>query len=141
MVEPIITLAASEILKLAFDEFIKSSSGEVAKKLTSEALNKARELRYKIVSWFKDKQDVKAEKAIIEIQDHGSLEALNELTAYLNDAMEKDPAFTQGIRQFAQQINNIQSQNTSNRQYNSYGRDMINIEHIQGNPRIGGSQS
>lgn len=139
MTDPIVTVAAAEILKLAFNEFIKTSAGETAKKLTGEALMKAGELRQKIVSWFQNKQDVKAEKAIIAIQEQGSLEALNKLTTYLDDEMEAKPVFAQDLQQSAQQIVNIQSQSTSNRQYNNYGRDMINIEHIQGNPRMGGS--
>jgi hypothetical protein len=48
-----------------------------------------------------------------------------------------DAAFVQTLQQLAEQIINIQ--NTSERQYNNYGRDQINIENITGNPRIGGS--
>ena len=139
MTDPIVTVAAAEILKLAFNEFVKTSAGETAKKLTGEALAKAGELRQKIVSWFQNKQDVKAEKAIVAIQEQGSLEALNKLVTYLDDEMEAEPVFAQDLQQSAQQIINIQSQSSFDRQYNNYGRDMINIEHIQGDPRIGGS--
>ena len=139
MTDPIITVAAAEILKLAFNEFIKTSAGETAKKLTGDALAKAGELRRKVVSWFQDKQDMKAEKAIIAIEEQGSLEALNKLTTYLDDEMEAKPVLAQDLQQIAQQIINIQSQSSLDRQYKNYGRDMINIEHIQGNPKIGGS--
>lgn len=139
MTDPIVTVAAAEILKLAFNEFVKTSAGETAKKLTGEALAKAGDLRQKIVSWFQNKQDVKAEKVIVAIQEQGSLEALNKLVTYLDDEMETEPVFAQDLQQSAQQIINIQSQSSFERQYNSYGRDMINIEHIQGDPRIGGS--
>jgi hypothetical protein len=139
MTDPIVTVATTEILKLAFNEFIKTSAGETAKKLTGEALAKAGKLRQKIVSWFHNKQDAKAERAIVAIQDQGSLDALNKLTTYLDDAMEAEPVFAQDLQQTAQQIINIQSQSSIDRQYNNYGRDMINIEHIQGDPRIGGS--
>jgi len=139
MTDPIVTMATAEILKLAFNEFIKTSAGETAKKLTGEALTKAGELRQKVVSWFQNKQDAKAEKAIVSIQEQGSLEALNKLTTYLDDEMETEPVFAQDLRQTAQQIINIQSQSSSNRQYTNYGGDMFNIEHIQGDPRIGGS--
>ena len=139
MTDPIIVVTGAKILELAFNEFIKSSAGETAKKLTDEALIKAGELRQKIVTWFKNKQDVKAEKAITAIQEQGSSEALNNLTTYLDDEMKAEPIFAQNLRQIAQQIIHIESQNTSNREYNSYGRDMITIENIQGNPRIGGS--
>ena len=69
MTNPIVALSAAEILKLAFNEFIKSSAGEAAKKLTTEALSKANELRHKIVSRFKDRHNVKAEKAITAVQE------------------------------------------------------------------------
>jgi hypothetical protein len=138
--DPIVTVATAEILKLAFNEFIKTSAGETAKKLTGEALTKAGELRQKVVSWFHSKQDAKAERAIVAIQDQGSLEALNKLTTYLDDEMDVESVLAQDLQQAAQQIINIQSQSNVNRQYNNYGeRDMINIEHIQGDPRIGGS--
>lgn len=139
MTDPIVTIAATEILKLAFNEFIKTSSGEAAKKLTGEAFTKADDLRKKIVSWFKNKQHINAEKAIVLIQNESSLEALNKLTTYLDDEMETEPAFARELQQVAQQISNIQSQDSSSRQYNSFGRDMISIEHIHGNPKIGGS--
>ncbi|MFN5465873.1 MAG: hypothetical protein ACK5CQ_12620 [Cyanobacteriota bacterium] len=139
MTDPIVTVATAEILKLAFNEFIKTTAGETAKKLTGEALAKAGKLRQKVVSWFHNKQDTKAEKAIIAIQGQGSLDALNKLTTYLDDEMEAEPIFAQDLQQTAQQIINIQSQSSIDQQYNNYGRDMINIEHIQGDPRIGGS--
>lgn len=107
MTDPIIAITTAEILKLAFNEFIKSSAGETAKKLTGEALTKADELRQKIVAWFKNKQDVKAERAINAVQDQGSPEALNKLITYLDDEMEAEPNFAQYLRQLAQQIINI----------------------------------
>jgi hypothetical protein len=139
MIDPIVTVATAEILKLAFDEFIKTSAGETAKKLTGEALSKAGDLRQKVVSWFENKKNVKAEKAIKAIQEQGSIEALNKLTTYLDDEMEEEPLFAQDLQQIARQIINIQSQNTSNRQNINYGRDQFNIENIHGNPRMGGS--
>ena len=139
MTDPIVTVATAEILKLAFNEFIKTSAGETAKKLTGEALNKAGELRKKVVSWFESKGDVKAQKAITAIQEQGSIEGLNKLTTYLDDEMEEEPIFAQDLQQVARQIINIQSQNTSDRQNINYGRDQFNIENIHGNPRMGGS--
>jgi hypothetical protein len=139
MTDPIVIVTATEILKLAFNEFIKTSAGETAKKLTGEAFTKADELRQRIVSWFQDKQDLKAVKAITTIQEQGSLEALNKLATYLDDEMKAEPSFEQDLQHVSQRIVNIQSLDPSNRQYNNFGRDMINIEHIQGNPRIGGS--
>ena len=133
------TVAAVEIIKLAFNEFIKTSAGETAKKLTGEALVKAEELRQKIVSYFQSKQHVKAEKAIIAIKEESSSEAINKLCTYLDDEMEDSPIFAKDIRQVAQQIINIESNTAPQRQYENRGRDQINIENLHGNPRIGGS--
>ena len=105
MTDPIITIATAEILKLAFNEFIKSSAGESAEKLTGAALNKAGELQQRIVSWFKKKQNVKAEKAIAAIQEQGSLEALNKLTTYLDDEMEEEPSFALELEFLVKEIN------------------------------------
>jgi hypothetical protein len=111
MSDPIVAVAATKILELAFNEFIKTSAGETAKKLTGEALVKAGELRQKVVSWFQKKQDVKAEKAIKLIQEQGSLEALNKLTTYLDDEIEIERAFSHDLQQLARQIINIQNSN------------------------------
>jgi hypothetical protein len=138
MTDPILTSAA-EILKLAFTEFIKTSAGETAKKFTSEALRKIDELRLKIIIYFKNKKHAKAEKEIAAIQDSGSLESLKNLAAYLDEEMNVEPIFTQDLQQTVQQIIDIHSQLVEPRTYNNYGRDMINIECINGDPRIGGS--
>lgn len=111
MADSLIPITAAEILKLAFNEFIKSSAGETARRLTGEALIKANELRHKILAWFKDRKNAKAEKAFFTVQEQGSPEALNKLITYLDDEMEVEPAFAQGLRQIAQQIVNIQNMN------------------------------
>ncbi len=141
MIDPVTTVATTEILKLAFNEFVKSSAGETAKRLTGEAFNKAKELRQKIVIWFRDNENTKAEKAIVAVQEQGSLEALNKLTTYLDDEMETEPVLAQDLRQLAQQIINIQKQSTTtlNQQNNNYGRDQNIINQPQGDFTIGGS--
>lgn len=133
------TVAAAEILKLAFNEFIKTSAGETAKKLTGEALAKAAELKHKIVSYFQGKRHMKAEKAIIAIEEEGSSEAMNKLSIYLDDEMQDSPIFAKDIQQVTQQIINIASNAAPQRQYENRGRDQINIENLHGNPRIGGA--
>ncbi|MGC8710796.1 MAG: hypothetical protein ACP5RH_00230 [Leptodesmis sp.] len=72
--EPVITLAAGAIAQLAFNEFIKSSAGEAAKKLTGEALTKANELRQLI--WAKLRGSDRAETALAEVEKTGTPEAL-----------------------------------------------------------------
>lgn len=137
--EPVTTLTAAKIAQLAFSEFVKSGAGELAKKATGEALTKLSDLRQRI--WSKFKGDAKAEKALVAIEQDGSAAALTKLETYLDDAMAEDEAgFAAEVRQLAQQIVNIQNQNTEgNRVYNNYGRDQINITNMQGTQRIGGS--
>ncbi len=120
------------IAKIAFDEFVKSGAGEVAKKAVGGAIEQLRSL---IKSRFKGK-NAKAEEAIAKIETEGSPEALNKLSVYLDDEMD-DPIFAQSLQQIAEQITNVQ--NTAERQYINHGRDQINIDTITGNPRIGGS--
>ncbi len=125
-------LTGAAIAKIAFDEFVKSGAGEVAKKAVGGAIE---QLRSMIKSRFKGKNP-KAEEAIAKIETEGSPEALNKLSVYLDDEMD-DPIFAQSLQQIAEQITNIQ--NTAERQYINHGRDQINIDNITGNPRIGGS--
>lgn len=75
---------------------------------------------------------------MVEVEQ-GNSEALGKVTKYLDIELDEDEVFAKEVRQIAQQIINIQNQNNSSREYNNYGRDQINIENIQGNPRIGGS--
>jgi predicted ATP-dependent Lon-type protease len=126
-------LTGAAIAKLAFDEFVKSGAGEVAKKAVGGAIE---QLRSTIRKRFAGNQ--KAEAVIVKIEQERSPEALNKLSVYLEDEME-DLQFAQTLQQLAQQVVNIQNQSISNRQSINYGRDQINIETIQGNPRIGGS--
>jgi|GEM_PF-471414 len=120
MIDPITTLTAAKITEIAFGEFIKSGAGEVAKKLTGNALTKADELRQKIVTWFRKKQDVKAEKAITAIEKQGSLDAVRKLTTYLDDEMDIEPAFSQDLQRTAIQIINIQNANDESRGDRNY---------------------
>ncbi|KAM3100246.1 hypothetical protein ACKFKG_01695 [Phormidesmis sp. 146-35] len=125
------TFTGAIIAKLAFDEFVKSGAGEIAKKAVGGAIE---QLRSTIKNRFKGNK--KAEAAIVKIEEERSPEALNKLSVYLDDEME-DVAFAQMLQQLAEQITNVQ--NTAERQYINQGRDQINIESITGDPKIGGS--
>ena len=138
MIDPVTTIAAGAILNLAFEEFAKSGAGEVAKKTVEGSIALAKKLRDQITARFKG--NAKAEAAIATVENDNSPAALNRLEVYLDDAMSDDPVFAGELRQVAQQIINIQNQNTEgDRNYKNYGRDQINIEKIEGNPKIGGS--
>jgi hypothetical protein len=108
MIEPVVTLSAAyEILKLAFNEFIKAGSGETAKRLTGDAFVGAENLRKKVVSWFEYKNDDKAKNAIISVQEHRSSEALNKLATYLHDEMIAEPSFARELLELEQHINGM----------------------------------
>jgi len=134
--EPITAIAAAEIVKIAFQEFAKSGAGELAKKSVGGAIDLVKNLREKIKAKFQGNERV--EKAFVEVEQ-GDSAALDKVTKYLDIELDEDEAFATEVRQVARQIINIQNQNNSSREYNNYGRDQINIENIQGNPRIGGS--
>jgi len=64
MPEPVATtLTASAIASLAFQEFIKSGAGELAKKFTAEAIAKMEDLRKLLCSRLRGKHAV-AEEAL-----------------------------------------------------------------------------
>ena len=140
MMEPVTTataIAAAKLVELAFNEFIKSGAGEIAKKTVGGAIDLVKNLRDKIKAKFQGNE--RAEKALAEVEKEGNSAALDKVTKYLDLELDEDEAFATEVRQIAQQIINIQKQNNSSRDYNNYGRDQINIETIQGNPKIGGS--
>lgn len=138
MTDPLFSVTAFEIAKLAFQEFIKAGSGETAKKLSGAGLRRVKDLRCKIVSFFQDKQHLKAQKAIELLQQEGSMELLNKLATYLDDEMEDQPVFAEELREEARQIIEINSQSSNKREYKNYGRDMINVENVEGDFKMRG---
>lgn len=140
MMEPVTTataIAAAKLAELAFNEFVKSGAGEIAKKTVGGAIDLVKNLRDKIKAKFQGNE--RAEKAIAEVEKDGNSAALDKVTKYLDIELDEDEVFATEVRQIARQIINIQNQNNSSREYKNYGRDQINIETIQGNPKIGGS--
>ncbi len=135
--EPTTTIAASTIAGLAFNEFIKSGAGEIAKKSVDGVMDLVKNLRDKIRIRFQG--NGRAETVLAEVEQQGNQAALEKVTKYLDVEMMEDEVFATQVRQIAQQIINIQNQNLSTREYNNYGRDQFNIENIHGNQRIGGS--
>lgn len=139
MIEPVTTatvITAAKVAELAFNEFVKSGAGEIAKKTVGGAIDLVKNLRDKIKAKFQGNE--RAEKALAEVEKEGNSAALDKVTKYLDIELDEDEAFAKEVKQIAQQIIN-QNQNNSSREYKNYGRDQINIETIQGNPKIGGS--
>jgi hypothetical protein len=137
MTDPVTTIAVGSILNLAFQEFVKSGAGEVAKKAVGGTINLAKQLRDKIAAKFQG--NAKAEAAIAAVETDSDSAALKKLEVYLEDVMSDDAIFATELRQVAQQIINIQNQTTSNREYKNYGGDQNNFETVNGNVIIGGS--
>jgi hypothetical protein len=135
--EPVTANAAAKLTELTFNEFIKSGAGKIAKKTVGGAINLVKNLRDRIKAKFQGTEQ--AEKALVEVEQQGNSAALEKVTKYLDIELDEDEVFATEVRQIAQQIINIQNQNNSSREYSNYGRDQINIENIQGNPKIGGS--
>ena len=135
--DPVTTLAAGAIAKIALDEFAKAGAGELAKKAAGGAIDLVKALRGKISAKFKG--NPKAETALVDAEQQGTPEAIAKVGKYLDLELDDDPEFASEVRQIAQQIINIQNQNISTRTYTNQGRDQINIENIQGNQKFGGS--
>jgi hypothetical protein len=106
------TIAAGAILKLAFDEFIKSSAGEAAKKLTGEALEKATDLRKTIYSYFVEKNNQRAINAFSAVETQGSETDLIKLEEHVDIAMEDNRLFAHNLRLLVQKIEALQPMNT-----------------------------
>lgn len=68
--EPLATLAAGAIAKLAFDEFVKSSAGEAAKRSVGGAVELVKNLQGKIKAKFAGNE--RAEAALAEVEQQGS---------------------------------------------------------------------
>jgi hypothetical protein len=102
MPDPVTTMTASAIATLAFQEFVKSGAGELAKKFTTEAIAKMDELRQKVLEKLKGKP--KAESAIAAVEQ-GSKPDFDRLAVYLQDEMEDDPQFANDVRLLANEIN------------------------------------
>ncbi len=96
------SLSAGAIAALAFQKFLESSVGEVAKKFTETAIAKMDELRKKI--WMKLRGKPGAEKALAAVET-GSKADLDNVAAYLQVAMAEDPRFAAEMRVLAQEIN------------------------------------
>jgi hypothetical protein len=141
MTEPLTTIAVGTILNLAFQEFVKSGAGEVAKKSAGGAIELAKDMRDRIVEKFRG--DRKAEEAIAALESNQSAAALKKLEVYLEDEMAADAAFAERLRQVAEQMVDISNRNdTSSRVYGDQHakRDIVNIEKVEGNMiKFGGS--
>lgn len=124
MADPI-TLSAGAIAMLAFQKFIESGAGELAKKFTETAINtetaikKMDDLRQKIVARLKGKSET-LDAAIVEAEK-GDAAAVETIGHYLNVAMLDYPEFADEIRALAHEITIEQKQDNSSMMQTNYG--------------------
>jgi hypothetical protein len=146
MVDPVTTLTASAIANLAFQKFIESGAGELAKKFSTEAIAKMDTLLKRI--WFKLRGKPRVEEVKVAIDQSHKItpEQVNQIAAYLQVAMDEDPQFANDIRLLAQEINAGKLVDQSHMTQNIYdqakgwqtkvegGTAYIGEIHIQGKP-------
>lgn len=117
MTDPVTTLTASAIATLAFQEFIKSGAGELAKKFTGAAIAKMSELRKKIWERLRGKHPA-AEDALAKAET-GDKTAIETVGTLLGVEM-LDPTFAAEVRAIAQEINAGKLVDQSNMTMNIY---------------------
>ncbi|UJB72918.1 hypothetical protein HRE53_30455 (plasmid) [Acaryochloris sp. 'Moss Beach'] len=102
MTEPL-TLTATLIANLAFQEFLKSSAGELAKKFTADAIEQMGKLRQTIWNRLRGKSQ-KVDDALKKIEQ-GDTEALSTIAKNLDVVMDEDLDFAAQVQAMAQTIN------------------------------------
>ncbi|MEH2404480.1 hypothetical protein [Nostoc sp.] len=113
-----VSLTASAIANLAFQKFVESGAGELAKKFTESAIAKMEELRQKI--WEKLRGKPTAEAALTSVVKLGSKAELDRIIAYLQVTMDDDPEFAQELQLLAQRIYAGKIQDNSSLTQNNY---------------------
>lgn len=107
MVDPVTTAVtvwtASKIADLAFQKFIESSAGELAKKFTEAAIHKMDDLRQKIISMLSGKSET-LDAALSKVEQ-GDKASIGTVASFLDVAMLENPDFANEIRLIAQEIN------------------------------------
>jgi hypothetical protein len=105
MADPVTTLTASAIATLAFQKFIDSAAGELAKKFSTEAIAKMDTLLKRIWAKLRGKPWVEEVKATLDQTHTITPEQVNQIAAYLQVAMDEDPQFARDVQMLAQEIN------------------------------------
>ena len=136
--EPITAIAAAKLVELAFNEFVKSGAGEIAKKTVGGAIDLVKNLRDKIKA--KSQGNERVEKALAEVEQQGNSAALDKVTKYLDIELAEDEEFATEVRQIAQQIINIRNESTVTLEQTNInkGRDQFVINQPQGDLKLGG---
>jgi hypothetical protein len=105
MTDPVTALTASAIASLAFQEFVKSGAGDLAKRFTGEAIAKMGWLRELIWGWLAGKHPA-ADEAI-EKAKAGEQEGIDHVAAFLGSELliDIDKEFAGQVQAIAKEIN------------------------------------
>ncbi|ASC73718.1 hypothetical protein XM38_046900 [Halomicronema hongdechloris C2206] len=120
MADPVTTFTASAIATLAFQKFIDSAAGELAKKFSTEAIAKMDTLLKRIWAKLRGKPRVEEVKATLDQNHNITPGQVNQIAAYLQVAMDEDPQFAKDIQILAQEINAGKLIDQSNMVQNNY---------------------
>ena len=104
MTDPLTALTVGKITALAFQKFIESSSGELAKKFTTEALANMDVLLKRIWSKLQNKPRIEEVKTSIRETHTITPEQLSQISSYLQVAMDEDAQFAHEIRLLARDV-------------------------------------
>jgi hypothetical protein len=100
--EPITTLTAGAIASLAFQEFVKSGAGDLAKRFNGRAIAQMGQLQELIRN--KLKGNPASEEALENVQA-GAEEEVSDVATYLKSVMKSDQEFAGQVQEIAQEIN------------------------------------
>lgn len=127
-----VSLTAGAIATLAFQKFVESGAGELAKKFTEAGLKKIDALYQKIRTKLWGKPTAEAALTALE---QGNTAEQDRLIAYLQVAMDDDPDFRQDIQTLVEAINAeiIHDESSMNQQQNNYGGTNYQTQMRDGN--------
>ncbi|WOD39911.1 hypothetical protein [Nodosilinea sp. E11] len=118
MTDPL-SLTAATIATLAFQKFIESGAGELAKKFTTEAITQMDTLRQRIVTRLQGKSK-KLDEALVKAEE-GDKAAVEAIGKNLDVVMDESPEFAEEIRVIAREITLNQIQDNSSISQTNYG--------------------
>jgi len=125
MADPL-TLTAGAIANLAFQKFIESGAGELAKKFTAEAIAKMDELRQAI--WNKLRgRSAKVDEALAKAEQ-GDRTAISTIAKNLDVVLDDEPEFAEQLKVLAKEIQAGKLQDNSNMVQNVTGDNNMNVQ-------------
>jgi hypothetical protein len=118
MTDPVTALTASAIATLAFQEFVKSGAGDLAKRFTGEAIARMGRLRELI--WGRLAGKHPAADEAIEKAKAGQQEGIDNVAAFLGSELLIDKEFAGQVQAIAQEINAEKLLDQSSMTQNNY---------------------